>query len=409
MPPLAGLKVVELARILAGPWAGQLLADLGAEVVKVESLSGDDTRQWGPPFVDNVDGSRDAAYFHSTNRGKRSIAVDFSKPAGREIVLRLVADADVLVENFKVGGLRAYGLDYPSLSARNPRLVYCSITGFGQDGPEAHRPGYDFMIQAMGGLMSLTGPADGAPHKVGVAFADIFAGVYSVVAIEAALLHRERTGRGQYIDMALLDTQVGVLANQALNYLVSGASPKRMGNAHPNIVPYQEFATIDGHAVIAVGNDKQFAALCRVLGVPDLATDDRYAHNHTRVKNRGSLIAVLSQRVATFRRDDLLAALGGAGVPAGPINALAEVFGEPQVVHRGMRRDVKTADGVSIPGVRSPIVMAGSPLTYEKAAPRLGEHANEILAGLGYSNDEMEQLREEGVVGYIPASSPPST
>ena len=409
MPPLAGLKVLELARILAGPWAGQLLADLGADVIKVESIGGDDTRKWGPPFVDNGDGTRDAAYFHSTNRGKRSIAVDFSKPEGREIVATLAARADVVIENFKVGGLKAYGLDYQSLKAVNPRLVYCSITGFGQDGPEARRPGYDFMIQAMGGLMSLTGPADGAPHKVGVAFADVFAGVYSVVAIEAALLHRERTGEGQQIDMALLDTQVGVLANQALNFLVSGKSPTRMGNAHPNLVPYQAFAARDGDLVVAVGNDSQFRRLCEAIGVPLLPDDPLFITNELRVQNRVALAAKLGERIATFGRDELMAALARVGVPVGPINTVAQVFNEPQVIHRGMRSDLPADSGQTVPTVRTPIVMNGSPLVYERASPRLGEHTDALLASLGYSAGDLARFRQDGVIGYMPLSKPPST
>ena len=280
---LAGLKVVELARILAGPWIGQTLADLGAEVIKVESPEGDVTREWGPPWID-VEGERSAAYFHACNRGKRSIVVDFSTAEGQETIRRLVAGADVLIENFKVGGLKKYGLDYESLAAINPRLVYCSVTGFGQDGPYASRAGYDFMIQGMSGIMDLTGAPDGEPQKIGVAFADIFTGVYGVVAIQAALLQRERTGRGQHIDMALLDTMTGVLANQAMNFLASGIAPKRLGNAHPNIAPYQTFAVADGHLIVAVGNDQQFSRFCKVLGLDELPADPHFATNRARVK-----------------------------------------------------------------------------------------------------------------------------
>ncbi|MEX2319656.1 MAG: CaiB/BaiF CoA-transferase family protein [Bauldia sp.] len=399
MPPLAGLKVLELARVLAGPWAGQLLADLGGEVIKVESLAGDDTRRWGPPSVENADGTRDAAYFHACNRGKQSVAVDFSRPEGREIVGRLAAQSDVLIENFKVGGLKKFGLDYESLKPLNPRLVYCSITGFGQDGPHAARPGYDFMIQAMGGIMHVTGSPDGPPQKIGVAFVDVFTGVYAVVAIQAALAWREKTGEGQHIDMSLLDTTTSVLANQAMNYLVSGKSPSRMGNAHPNIVPYQEFATSDGHLIVAVGNDGQFARLCEIVGLPELADDPLYATNEARVVNRKALVAKLAERIRTFRRDDFLAVLEKAGVPVGPVNTVAQVFDEPQVVHRGMCIDLPAGDGRTVPSVRSPIVMSGSPLTYEHASPRLGEHTDAVLGALGYTEADLARLRAARVVG----------
>ena len=398
-PPHSGLKVLELARVLAGPWAGQLLGDMGADVVKVESLAGEDTRQWGPPSVDNGDGSRDAAYFHACNRGKRSIAVDFARPAGQAIVRKLAASADVLVENFKVGGLARYGLDYESLKAANPGLIYCSITGFGQDGPYAGRPGYDFIVQGMGGVMDLTGDPDGEPQKVGVAFADIFTGLYAVIAIQAGLAHRALTGRGQFIDMALLDTQVGVLANQAMNYLVSGASPRRLGNAHPNIVPYQAFRAADGHVIVAVGNDGQFRRLAEMLGVAHLADDPRYATNEARVANRRELIAVLAGRIAGEARAGLLQRLEAAGVPAGPINSVAEVFADPQVVARGLRVDLPRPDGAPVPSVRTPIVMSGSPLAYGHAAPRLGEHTNAILAELGYDRGRIDRLRRDAVVG----------
>lgn len=398
MPPLAGLKVLELARVLAGPWAGQLLADLGAEVIKVESLTGDDTRRWGPPSVDNPDGTRDAAYFHACNRGKQSIALDFSKPEGREIVARLASQSDVLIENFKVGGLKKYRLDHDVLKVRSPRLVYCSITGFGQDGPDAPRPGYDFMIQAIGGIMDVTGSAEGPPQKIGVAFVDLFTGVYAVVAIQAALAWRDKTGQGQHIDLSLLDTMTSVLSYQALNYLVSGDPPTRMGNAHPNIVPYQEFATSDGHLIVAVGNDTQFRRLCEVLGAVELADDPRHATNETRVVNRKTLIPKLGELIGAFRRDDLLAALDRAGVPAGPINNVAQVFAEPQVIHRGMRIDLPTGDGRSLPSVRSPILMEGSPLSYERASPRLGEHTDTVLAWLGYTESDMARLRAAHVV-----------
>jgi crotonobetainyl-CoA:carnitine CoA-transferase CaiB-like acyl-CoA transferase len=380
-PPLHGLRVLELARILAGPWAGQLLADLGADVVKVERPgSGDDTRGWGPPFVAGPDGGAlSAAYFHACNRGKRSIAVDLETAEGQAIVRRLAAHADVLIENFKVGGLAKYGLDHGSLRSLNPRLVYCSITGFGQDGPYATRAGYDFMIQGMGGIMDLTGAPDGEPQKVGVAYADIFSGLYAVTAIQAALWRREQTGAGAHIDMALLDTQVGVLANQAMNYLVSGVPPRRLGNAHPNIVPYQAFPASDGHLIVAVGNDAQFARFSGVLQRPELAQDPRFATNADRVKHRAALIPELELETARWTRDALLDALAGVGVPAGPINNVAEVFADPQVIHRGMRIELPVAGGM-VPGVRSPIMLDGIPACAGRAAPALGAHTEDVLA-----------------------------
>lgn len=362
--PLTGIKVVELARILAGPWAGQLLADLGAEVVKVERPgAGDDTRGWGPPFAE--DGA--AAYFHGCNRGKSSVAIDLESAEGQEQVRALVADADILIENFKVGGLAKYGLDYASLSALNPRLIYCSITGFGQDGPYAGRAGYDFMIQGMGGIMDLTGDPDGEPQKIGVAFADIFTGVYASNAILAALHGREATGKGCHIDMALLDTQVAVLANQAMNYLMSGDVPRRLGNAHPNIAPYQTFAVADGHVIVAVGNRGQFEKLCTILGVAGLLEDTRFTTNADRVKHREALSAALSPALALRQRDELLTALASAGVPAGPINDVGQVFADRQVIARGMRIDL---DGV--PGVASPIVIDGKRQVAGTPSPALG-------------------------------------
>ncbi|MBB3999246.1 crotonobetainyl-CoA:carnitine CoA-transferase CaiB-like acyl-CoA transferase [Aureimonas pseudogalii] len=327
-PPLRGLRVVELARILAGPWMGQTLADLGADVIKVESPAGDDTRTWGPPFVERGD-ERSAAYFHACNRGKRSITADFASQDGRDLVRRLAATADVLIENFKVGGLQRYGLDYESLKAANPRLVYCSVTGFGQDGPAAHRAGYDFMIQGMSGIMDLTGDPDREPQKIGVAFADIFTGLYGVVAIQAALWQRETTGVGQHVDMALFDCMTGVLANQAMNYLVSGTAPRRLGNAHPNIAPYQTLPVTDGHVIVACGNDGQFARLTAILGLAELATDPAFATNAARVANREALTARLQERTSAWCRDDLLSALEAAGVPGGPINSVADVFADP--------------------------------------------------------------------------------
>lgn len=369
--PLSGLKVVELARILAGPWAGQVLADLGADVIKVESPEGDDTRRWGPPFVDNPDGSHDAAYFHAANRGKRSIVLDFRTPEGQAEVRRLIAGADVVIENFKVGGLAKYGLDYASLSAANPRLVYCSITGFGQDGPYAHRAGYDFIVQGMSGIMDLTGDPHGEPQKIGVAFADIFTGLYAVIAIQAALAMRERTGRGQHIDMALMDVMTGVLANQAMNYLVSGVAPTRLGNAHPNIAPYAAFPTADGWLILAVGNDAQFRRFCAIAGLDDMAEDPRFATNPARVANREELTQRVSEATQRFDRDDLLARLEAEGVPAGPINTVAQAFADPQVVHRGMALTIPRGDGSSVPGVRTPIRFSDADLVLDRPAPAL--------------------------------------
>jgi len=401
--PLAGLKVLELARILAGPWAGQTLADLGAEVIKVERPgAGDDTRGWGPPFVEGEDGERlDAAYFHSCNRGKRSLAVDFERPEGQDIVRRLAARADVLIENFKTGGLAKYGLDYSSLKAINPRLVYCSITGFGHDGPYAARAGYDFIIQGMGGVMDLTGDPDGEPQKIGVAFADIFTGVYAVVAIQAALIRRSITGLGGEVDMALLDTQVSVLANQALNFLVSGKAPRRLGNAHPNIVPYQVFEAADGPLIVAAGNDRQTRDFCRILGLDALAADPAYATNADRVRNRVGFVAALAEAAGAMPRATLLAALEDAGVPAGPINTVAQVFADPQVHARGLRLDLPAtgARGGKAPSVRSPLVIDGEPAAAETAAPRLGEHTDAVLSELGLSGREIAALRTAGVVG----------
>ena len=363
--PLSGIKVVELARILAGPWCGQLLADLGAEVVKVERPgAGDDTRHWGPPFMMGPDGSNlDAAYYHSTNRGKSSVAIDITTADGQAQVRAMIADADVVIENYKLGGLAKYGLDHASLSAINPRLITCSITGFGQTGPYAHRAGYDFIIQGMGGIMSMTGEPDGAPQKSGIAYADIFTGVYSAVAILAALRQRDATGCGAHIDMALLDTQVAVLANQALNWMASGVVPHRMGNGHANLAPYQSFVCADGDLIIAVGNDGQFRKLCDVLALP-LADDARFATNPARVTNRAALIAALTVTIVTWRKADLYEALEQAGVPAGPINRVDEVFADPQVIARGM-----AIDRGGIPGVASPIMIDGQRMVSDRASP----------------------------------------
>jgi crotonobetainyl-CoA:carnitine CoA-transferase CaiB-like acyl-CoA transferase len=371
--PLKGLRVLELARILAGPWIGQTLADLGADVIKVESPDGDDTRKWGPPFIER-DGDRSAAYFHACNRGKRSVVADFRNADDLKFVRGLAAEADVVIENFKVGGLAKFGLDHESLAAANPGLVYCSVTGFGQDGPYASRAGYDFLIQGMSGIMDLTGDPAGEPQKVGVAFADIFTGLYGVIAIQAALAERAATAKGKHIDMALLDCMTGVLANQAMNYLASGVAPHRLGNAHPNITPYQTFETSDGWLIIAVGNDAQFGRLADVLGLDGLAADPRFSTNAARVENRDALAALLAEKTRARTRDDLLAALEKAVVPAGPINTVADVFADPQVVHRGMKIE---PDG--IPGVRTPISFTGAPATASgRPSPKLGEHSAEI-------------------------------
>jgi crotonobetainyl-CoA:carnitine CoA-transferase CaiB-like acyl-CoA transferase len=384
--PLAGVRVLELARILAGPWAGQVLADLGADVIKVErSRTGDDTRAWGPPFIEGADGHLGAAYFHATNRGKRSIECDFESEAGRRIVRKLAQKSDVLIENFKVGGLAKFGLDYPSLAPSCPRLVYCSVTGFGQTGPNAARAGYDLMAQGIGGFMALTGAPDGEPTRAGVPVSDIFTGVYSVIGILAALQRRERSGKGGYVDTALVDSTVGVLANQAMNYLASGEAPKRIGNAHPNIVPYQVFPVADGHIIIATGNDSQYGKLCAVLGEPGLATNPEYLVNKDRLKNRAALVAHISELTGKFKRDDLLAKLEAVGVPAGPINDLDQVFADPQVVHRGMQIHPRSdaARAGAIPGVRTPIMLDGEPMAAEHPAPRLGQHTQEILKEIG--------------------------
>jgi crotonobetainyl-CoA:carnitine CoA-transferase CaiB-like acyl-CoA transferase len=385
--PLAGIRVLELARILAGPWAGQVLADLGADVIKVERKgTGDDTRGWGPPFVEGADGKHiGSAYFHAANRGKRSIDMDFDSEDGRRIVRKLVARSDILIENFKVGGLAKFGLDYKSLAPENPRLIYCSVTGFGQDGPYAQRAGYDLMAQGIGGIMDLTGMAGGEPTRIGIPVSDIFTGCYSVIGVLAALAEREKTGKGCYVDTALVDSTVGVLSNQALNYMVSGNVPKRIGNAHANIVPYQVFPAADGHLIIATGNEAQYVKLCNVLGAPELAQDERYEGNVNRLKHRDELIEKLSALTSHIRRDDLLEKLEKMQVPAGPINDVAQVFEDPQVIHRGMKLDLPSAaaKGGSIPGVRTPIVMDGWRAASERPSPRLGEHSAEILREIG--------------------------
>ncbi len=370
--PLDGIKVIELARILAGPWAGQTLADLGADVLKVEAPEGDDTRRWGPPFIER-EGDRSAAYFHAANRGKRSVVVDFRTAEGQETVRRLIADADVVIENFKVGGLAKYGLDYASLKQVNPRLIYCSITGFGQTGPYAHRAGYDFIIQGMAGLMSVTGAPDGQPQKVGVAVTDIFTGVYAATAILAALHQRGASGEGQQIDMALMDVAASIMANQAMNYFASGTAPRMMGNAHPNLAPYAVFDCADGWIIIATGNDGQYQRLCALLGLPEMATAAEFRTNADRIANRVAMTEAVTAATRRFAKADLLAACEAAGVPAGPINNLAEVFADPQIIARGLRLDMG-----GIPGLRSPFTFSGATLALDRPAPKLGEHQADL-------------------------------
>jgi crotonobetainyl-CoA:carnitine CoA-transferase CaiB-like acyl-CoA transferase len=382
--PLSGIRVIELARVLAGPWAGQMLADMGADVIKVENPDGgDDTRAWGPPFVEGKDGENlSAAYYHSTNRGKRSVIVDLKTEEGQGIVRQLVAGADVVIENFKRGGLQKYGLDYESLRADNPRLVYCSITGFGQDGPYADLAGYDYIVQGMSGFMSITGETEGQPMKAGVAIADIFTGVYAVTAIQAALIHVMRSGKGQHVDMALLDVMAAVLANQNMNYLVSGTAPNRLGNAHPNISPYEVIPVRDGHIILAVGNDGQFRRFCTILGIEAAADDERFATNRARVAHRVEVREMLVEKTVQWPKADLLTACGKNAVPAGPINSVAEMFDDPQVKARALRIDLPDADGNLIPGVRTPVVLSETPLAYYRPSPRLGEHTDEVMMEL---------------------------
>ncbi len=392
---LDGIKVLDLSRVLAGPWASQLLADLGATVIKVEKPgAGDDTRHWGPPNL--PDGT--AGYFLAANRGKQSITVDITQPEGRAIVQQLAAEADVLLENYKVGGLKKYGLDYPTLKAINPRLVYCSITGFGQTGPYASRPGYDYIVQGMSGLMSITGPADGEPHKVGVAVTDLFTGLYASNAICAALLARERSGEGQAIDLALFDCALAMLANINMNWLVGGETPPRLGNAHPNIVPYQVFATSDGHFILACGNDSQFARIAELCGHAEWAADPRFARNADRVAHRAELVPLLAEVFVTRTRDEWLAALDAAGVPNGPINTVDQAFADPRIVARGMRLDLPDAQGAPVPQVACPIQLSGTPVVYHAAPPALGQHTEAVLMTLGKSAEEIAQLRQNGVV-----------
>ena len=402
---LSHLKVLDLSRILAGPWAGQLLGDYGADVIKVERPgAGDDTRGWGPPYVKDRDGqdSSDAAYFLCANRNKRSITVDFTKAEGQRIVRELAAQSDVVIENFKVGGLAAYGLDYATLRAAHPGLIYCSITGFGQTGPYAARAGYDFLIQGMGGLMSVTGRRDGepgaGPQKVGVALTDVLTGLYATTAILAALAHRERTGLGQHIDLALLDVQVASLANQSMNYLASGEAPGRMGNAHPNVVPYQDFPTADGDFIIAVGNDGQFARLCGVVGGAEWAEDPRFATNAARVANRDILIPLLSAATRTRSTAEWVATLERVGVPCGPINNLAQVFADPQVQSRQARRSMER-DGVTVDLVANPVRMSETPPSYRLAPPLLGADTRAVLAQrLGLEAEALDGLAAAGII-----------
>ena len=406
MGALSHLRVLDLARVLAGPWAGQILADLGAEVIKVERPgNGDDTRAWGPPFLKDAYGEStgEAAYYLSANRNKQSVTIDFTKPQGQQLVRELAAKSDILIENFKVGGLEAYGLDYASLKVLNPDLIYCSITGFGQTGPYAKRAGYDFMVQGLGGLMSLTGRPEGdegaGPVKVGVALTDILTGLYSTVAILAALAHRQHDGGGQHIDMALLDVQVACLANQAMNYLTTGVAPQRLGNAHPNIVPYQDFPTADGDFILTVGNDSQFRKFAEVAGRPEWVDDPRFATNKLRVANRSELVPLIRQATVFKTTAQWVAQLEAVGVPCGPINDLAQVFADPQVQARGLAMQLPHALAGLVPQVASPIRLSKTPVEYRNAPPLLGEHTRQVLEQvLGLKAATVEALRRSGVV-----------
>lgn len=403
---LSNIRVLDLSRVLAGPWAGQILADLGAEVIKIERPeSGDDTRHWGPPFIKDGQGqdSREAAYFQCANRNKESLTIDFTQPQGQQLIRELVLKTDVLLENFKVGGLAAYGLDYPTLKALNPRLIYCSITGFGQEGPYAKRAGYDFMIQGLGGLMSLTGHGEGeegaGPMKVGVALTDVLTGLYAALGVLAALNARQHTGCGQFIDVALLDVQIACLANQAMNYLASGQVPKRLGNAHPNIVPYQDFPSADGDFILAVGNDSQFAKFCTVAGLGELVEDSRFATNQARVRHRSELIARIRQTTVFKTTAQWLELLEEAGVPCGPINNLAQVFNDPQVKARGLQFELPNALGGMTPQVANPLRLSDTPVEYRSAPPVLGQHSEAVLKRLlGYSSEQLQALRAAKVI-----------
>jgi len=410
MGALSHLRVLDLSRVLAGPWASQLLADLGAEVIKIERPGqGDDTRGWGPPWIDDPQWGdvAQSAYFAGANRNKKSVAVDIATPEGQRLVAALATQCDVLIENFKVGGLRAYGLDYDTLKRRHPGLVYCSITGFGQDGPYAARPGYDFLIQGMGGLMSITGRGDGQPGagplKVGVALTDILTGLYATAGIQAALAHRDRTGAGQHVDVALLDVQVAALANQAMNFLASGREPERLGNAHPNIVPYQDFATRDGHVIVTIGNDAQFRRFCGAIGRPGLADDPRYATNTARLASRESLIPQIQAQMVLQPSAHWLRELEALGVPCGPINGLAEVFADPQVLQRGMRVPMPGAQTDCADLVGNPLHLSATPVEYRSAPPVLGAHTEPVLREmLGLAPQALAELRRNGAIAVGP-------
>jgi crotonobetainyl-CoA:carnitine CoA-transferase CaiB-like acyl-CoA transferase len=403
---LSHLRVLDLSRVLAGPWASQLLADMGADVIKIERpVSGDDTRGWGPPFLKDEAGNdtTEAAYYLAANRGKKSLTLNIAKPEAQVIIRQLAKESDVFIENYKVGDMARYGLSYEALKEINPRLVYCSITGFGQTGPMADVPGYDFIVQGLGGLMSITGERDdlpgGGPQKVGVAVADIMTGLYSTIAILAAIEHRRISGEGQYIDMALLDVQVAAMANMNLNYLCSGKVPSRQGNAHANIVPYQVFDAADGEIIIAVGNDTQFARLCGVLGCPEYASDDRYTKNANRVRNRDILLPLLQARLITRGVEDWVERLTPEGIPCGPVNSIAQTFANPQVIHRQMRIDLPHPLSGSVPSVANPIKFSGTPIQYRNAPPTLGQHSHEILQQyVGLSDEEIEVLKTKQII-----------
>jgi crotonobetainyl-CoA:carnitine CoA-transferase CaiB-like acyl-CoA transferase len=400
--PLTDFRVLDLSRILAGPWASQMLADLGAEVIKIERPgSGDDTRGWGPPYMPDQSGNAtsEAAYFHAANRGKQSVCIDMSKSTGQQLIKQLAAHSDVFIENFKVGGLKKYDLDYESMKRINPGLVYCSITGFGQNGPYAARAGYDFMIQAMGGMMSVTGEADGQPMKIGVALADVLTGLYAANAIQAALIHQQKTGAGQYIDMALLDVQVATLANQAMNFLASGESPQRRGNSHPNIVPYQAFQTGDGYIILAVGNDAQFERFCRLAGRDELAVDARFRSNSDRVRFRDALVPQVAAIMLQKSSADWLVALNAEGIPCGPINDIEQVFADPQVLHRGLQLELDHPDAGKVASVANPIKMSLTPVQYDRAPPLLGQHTGEVLTRLlGLDAQEVSRLQQDNII-----------